>query len=116
MSEAAILQWEEAGESCRARWRSEAGVNPARRVMVVDETIAADAAYRLASEGTALLWRGDFQNARQILNALARRADRRNDRRADKKNVKGPTPPPGARAAGKRGVFQRPPLGPAQRA
>ena len=37
----------------------------------------ADSAFRLASEGTALLWRGDFQNARQLLQALARRADRK---------------------------------------
>jgi methylase of polypeptide subunit release factors len=31
----------------------------------------------LACEGTALLWRGDFQNARQLLTALARRAERK---------------------------------------
>src|SRR5258706_10412867 len=105
MSEAAILQWEEAGESCRARWRSEAGVNPARRVMVVDETIAADAAYRLASEGTALLWRGDFQNARQILNALARRGGRGHDPRAGKKKNKGRAPAAAGRAGGKSGGF-----------
>ena len=37
--------------------------------------MTADAAYRLACEGTALLWRGDFQNARQLLQAMARRAD-----------------------------------------
>jgi methylase of polypeptide subunit release factors len=30
-------------------------------------------AYRLACEGTALLWRGDFQNARQLLRAMDRR-------------------------------------------
>ena len=30
----------------------------------------------LACQGTALLWRGDFQNARQMLTALASRADR----------------------------------------
>lgn len=39
--------------------------------------MTADAAYRLACEGTAILWRGDFQNARQLLQALARRADRK---------------------------------------
>lgn len=39
--------------------------------------MTADAAYRLACEGTALLWRGDFQNARQLLQALARRCDRK---------------------------------------
>ena len=50
---------------------------PPKRVQVVDDTLTADAAYRLASEGTALLWRGDFHNARQLLQAMARRADRK---------------------------------------
>ena len=39
--------------------------------------MTADAAYRLACEGTAMLWRGDFQNARQLLLALARRTDKK---------------------------------------
>lgn len=39
--------------------------------------MSADAAYGLACQGVAFLWRGDFQNARQMLNALAKRADRR---------------------------------------
>jgi SAM-dependent methyltransferase len=38
--------------------------------------MTADDAYGLACQGTALLWRGDFQNARQMLIALASRADR----------------------------------------
>lgn len=46
------------------------------RVEIADDNMTADAAFRLACEGTALLWRGDFQNARQLLNAMARRADR----------------------------------------
>ena len=50
---------------------------PPQRVQVVDDTLSADAAYRLACEGTALLWRGDFQNARQLLQAIARRIDRK---------------------------------------
>ena len=45
--------------------------------MVADDQLTADAAYRLASEGTALLWRSDFQNARQLLQAMARRIDRK---------------------------------------
>ena len=44
--------------------------------MLADDTITADAAYRLACEGTALLWRGDFHNATQLLQAMARRADK----------------------------------------
>jgi methylase of polypeptide subunit release factors len=71
------LQWTEGGEQRVARWRSEAGVPPPQRVQVVDDTLTADAAYRLASEGTGLLWRSDFHNARQLLQAMARRADRK---------------------------------------
>ena len=72
-----LLHWDEAGENRSACWRSEAGVAPARRVVVVDDTLTADVAYRLANEGTAMLWRGDFQNARQLLNAMARRAEQK---------------------------------------
>lgn len=39
--------------------------------------MAADDAYGLACQGTGLLWRGDFRDARRMLVALARRADRR---------------------------------------
>jgi SAM-dependent methyltransferase len=72
-----VLEWTEAGTARTARWHSEAGVPPPRRVVIADDSITADAAYRLACEGTAMLWRGDFQNARQLLLALARRADRK---------------------------------------
>ncbi|MBC8021498.1 MAG: methyltransferase, partial [Burkholderiales bacterium] len=37
--------------------------------------MTADDAYGVASQGVGLLWRGDFQNARQMLTALANRAD-----------------------------------------
>lgn len=72
-----LLLWREAGEEHSAAWRSEAGVPPPRRVVVADDTLTADAAYRLACEGTAILWRGDFQNARQLLQAMARRTDKK---------------------------------------
>lgn len=75
------IEWEEGGVARTARWRSEAGVAPPRRVRVVDDTLTADAAVRLASEGTALLWRSDFHNARQLLQAIARRIDRKQGRR-----------------------------------
>ena len=72
-----VLRWTENGEECSARWRSESAVPPAKRVVIADDRTTADAAYRLACEGTALLWRGDFQNARQLLQAMARRLDRK---------------------------------------
>ena len=64
-----MIYWIENGNDFFARWRSEAGVLPPKRVQVVNDTLTADAAYRLGCEGTALLWRGDFQNARQLLQA-----------------------------------------------
>jgi len=72
-----IIHWNEDGETRSACWRSESGNPPPRRVLIGDDQISADAAYRLACEGTALLWRGDFQNARQLLQALARRVERK---------------------------------------
>jgi methylase of polypeptide subunit release factors len=77
VSEHPAIRWTEAGEERSARWRSESGMPPPGRVSIADDTMTADAAYRLACEGTALLWRGDFQNARQLLQALARRAERK---------------------------------------
>ncbi|HZN27063.1 MAG TPA: class I SAM-dependent methyltransferase [Burkholderiales bacterium] len=71
------VSWTEGGEVRYARWLSENGAPPPKRVIVAKDDIRADAAYRLASEGTAILWRGDYHNARQILNALAHRLDRK---------------------------------------
>lgn len=76
-SSPAMLAWHEGTATRSALWRSSAGLAPPRRVVVADDTLTADAAYRLACEGTALLWRGDFQNARQLLQAMARRVDRK---------------------------------------
>jgi len=72
----ACVEWTELGEARSARWRSECAAPPPKHVIIADDTITADAAFHLASEGTAMLWRGDFQNARQLLQALARRTDK----------------------------------------
>ena len=85
MSASARVEWIENGQPRSALWRSENGANAPSRLIVVDDRITADAAWRLACEGTALLWRGDFQNARQLLQAMARRAD-------DKRRKQGGSP------------------------
>jgi methylase of polypeptide subunit release factors len=74
----------ELGKEFSARWRAENGAPPPKRVIIANDTITADAAYRLACEGTAMLWRGDFQNAKQLLQALARRADAKSKRAVKK--------------------------------
>lgn len=65
------------GTSHTMAWRSESGARPPKRVVLADDEMNADTAYRMACEGTALLWRGDFQNARLLLQALARRVERK---------------------------------------
>lgn len=69
-----------------AHWHSESGAPPPAPVVVADDRMKADTACRLAREGTALLWRGDFHNARQLLSAMGRRVERE------------PTPPGGSPA------------------
>ena len=80
--DAPLISWSEDGITHSLRWHSEAGVPPPRRIVVADDRMTADAAYRHACEGTALLWRGDFQNARQLLQAMARRIERKPRRQA----------------------------------
>ena len=71
-----MLQWQHQGIDYHAAWRSENGQPAPRRVEVVDDTVSADAAYRMACEGTGLLWVGDFHNARHLMEALKRRLDK----------------------------------------
>ncbi|MET9338161.1 class I SAM-dependent methyltransferase [Nonomuraea sp. NPDC003804] len=67
------VHWTEDGRLRAAGWRSP---EPPPAVLVpADDTMNARTAYRLAREGTGLVWRGDYHNARQLLRALARRAD-----------------------------------------
>ena len=76
------LTWTEKDTPRAALWRSDQ-VLP-KTVLLADDTLTADAAFRLACAGTGLLWRSDFQNARQLLQALARRIDQPKKGRAKK--------------------------------
>ncbi len=96
MNEHSVIDWVEGDAQLSARWRSESGAPPPRQMAIADDRMSADQAYGLACQGTALLWRGDFQNARQMLTALAKRADRRP--RKAKAAVPVATPPAPAEA------------------
>ena len=74
------IEWIEGGATRTALWRSESGWPAPKKVVIADDTMNADAAYRLALDGTALLWRGDYQNARQLLQALVRRIEHKGER------------------------------------
>ena len=71
------ISWTEHGTPHTARWHSENGAPPPERVEAVDDALTANAALRRIRAGAALLWRGDYHNARQLLTAIGRRADRR---------------------------------------
>jgi hypothetical protein len=70
------LEWLENGQTRRARWRSEAGLAPPPTLDVVDDSLGAEAAFAALREGCDLLWRGDWMNARRLMQELTRRADR----------------------------------------
>lgn len=78
MTDFPTVTWLDQDTEHTARWRSENGAPPPKKIMLLDDnTLNADAAYRLACEGVAFLWQGDYQNARQLLQALGRRIDKK---------------------------------------
>ncbi|MFN4118460.1 methyltransferase [Acidovorax sp.] len=83
-----LIHWIHRGQPQQALWRSESGAPAPRRVEVADDTLSADTAYRMACEGTGLLWQGDFQNARHLLQALMRRVDKKPRKSATKASQK----------------------------
>ena len=71
--ESTLVYWTENDQPCQALWQSSHGWSPPKALLCVDETLSADRAYRFISGGTGLVWRGDFQNGKQLLAALKRR-------------------------------------------
>ena len=77
LNEVDTTNWLEKKGSQQAIWHSEANLPLPKKVLLADDTMKADEAYRLACEGTAFLYKGDFQNAKQLLQAITRRVDRK---------------------------------------
>jgi methylase of polypeptide subunit release factors len=69
--------WQEKNKTQQASWHSEANLAVPKHIVIANDETKADEAYKLACEGTALLYRGDFQNAKQLLQAITRRVDRK---------------------------------------
>ena len=63
-------------------WRADLFGSPPARLTEGDDRLAADAALRLVGEGAGILWRGDWHNARQLVDALGRRLEAREKRNA----------------------------------
>jgi len=71
------VTWQEKDKSQSARWQSVANNPPPKKIKPINDTLKADAAYKMACEGMAMLWRGDFQNAKHLSQAISRRIDNR---------------------------------------
>lgn len=91
MNTTPLLTWSGNDAPRSALWRSDQ-VLP-KQVVLADDTMTADTAFRLACAGTGLLWRSDFQNARQLLQALARRIDKPKKVRTKKQDPNAPVIP-----------------------
>lgn len=75
MTEHLTITWQEKNKPQTADWQSEAGNPPPKNVIIADDTTSAKVAYKQVCEGAALLYRGDFQNAKQLLHAITRKFD-----------------------------------------
>ncbi|MWA14847.1 methyltransferase [Streptomyces sp. BA2] len=71
------IHWSDGDAEHTARWHTESGMPVPRQVVMADDRMNASTAHRLACEGTALLWQGDYHQARQLLQAMGRRVDRK---------------------------------------
>ncbi len=71
------LNWQAQQQSFSLIWHSENQQKPPKSLCHADDRINADLAYKLICEGCALLWQGDYHQARQLLLALSRRIDKK---------------------------------------
>ncbi|MFL5318853.1 MAG: methyltransferase [Myxococcaceae bacterium] len=56
-----------------ARWQSENGAPVPEALSIVDDSTSADVALAMVRNGETALYRGDYRNARQLLDAMSRR-------------------------------------------
>lgn len=76
------LQWDSQGV-----WLSERSIKQPKAVVEVDDTLRADQAWRYALDGCVMIWRGDYHNAKNLLQALGRRLDSKAGRKKEKDGV-----------------------------
>lgn len=71
------LRWVDNSAEQFAVWPDDLHLLVPKWIEVVDDSTRADQAFRMASEGCGMVYKGDFQNARQLLQAMARRVDKK---------------------------------------
>ncbi|MDA2809472.1 class I SAM-dependent methyltransferase [Nocardiopsis sp. RSe5-2] len=81
----ATVTWNEHGTSFTALWRSESSAPAPSRIVVASDRTTVDAAYRLLRADIGVLWPGDYEGGRRLLQGL----DRRHQREVQKRSHKG---------------------------
>jgi methylase of polypeptide subunit release factors len=77
------VSWQEDDHSQQAGWQSVHHWPTPEKLIVADDQLGADKALKLLNEGTSIVWRGDFFNGKQLLEALKRRLQKRKALPAD---------------------------------
>ena len=67
------LTYEFEGQTITKNWVTENSFSIPKKVIVIDDTFSADRYTSLASQGVSFVWKGDYHNAKQLLQAVQRR-------------------------------------------
>jgi methylase of polypeptide subunit release factors len=86
------LTWQEGGLGVTRPWVTESDIATPKRVVLADDTLKAVEFYQRASEGTAYIYKGDFQNAKQLLQAVQRRIDKTFEKKKARNDSAEPAP------------------------
>jgi 2-polyprenyl-3-methyl-5-hydroxy-6-metoxy-1,4-benzoquinol methylase len=70
-----LVSWIENGANESAHWHSESNAVAPKKILVADDTTNAKVAYKQICEGASFIYRGDFQNAKQLLQSITRKID-----------------------------------------
>ncbi len=68
-----FLSWNEDGREQKMLWVCESRLSPPQSILFADDRLTALKFEQAASQGAGFIWRGDFQNAKQLLQAVQRR-------------------------------------------
>lgn len=81
------LTWTDDGKTVTLPWISESEFSPPKKISIGDDRLKADDFYRQASQGGAFVYKGDFQNAKQLLQAVQRRIDKMTEKKLRSRSV-----------------------------
>ncbi len=70
------IEWEHLSIQYKSSWYSEAGLPVPQKILLIDDTITAKQAIEFARQHIGLLWIGDYQNGRNLLQAISRRLEK----------------------------------------